>query len=48
LNQCTKLEAEMNRIRTIAKKEKQIARQVELNMQLKQLEGQLKTARELL
>jgi len=48
LQQCTKLEAEITRIRTIAKKEKQIAHQVELNMQLKQLEGKLKTARELL
>ncbi len=39
LRECSRLELEMLRLRTIAKKEKQIARQIELNMELKRVEA---------
>ena len=42
---CERLQAEINRLRAQAAKEKQIARQVELNLTLKQLNNQLDQAR---
>ena len=39
LNECELLEAEMARLRSVAAKEKQIPRQVELNLELKRLEA---------
>jgi len=48
LQQSTKLEAEINRLRAIAKKERQLSRQVELNRIVKNLEEQLKQTRDIL
>jgi hypothetical protein len=39
LRECARLEAEIVRVRTTAKKAKQISRQVELNLELKRLEA---------
>ncbi|MBT4511109.1 MAG: DUF4391 domain-containing protein [Chloroflexi bacterium] len=39
LRECSRLEIEILRLRTIAKKEKQIARQIELNMELKRVKA---------
>ena len=46
LAQCQQLEAEAAHLRAQAKKEKQIARQVELNLRLKRVEAQLAACRE--
>lgn len=46
LHECARLHAEITRIRTAAAKEKQMAKQVELNLELKRIEAQLATARE--
>jgi len=45
LADCERLDAEINRLRAQAVKEKQLARQVELNLTLKQLNSQLDQAR---
>lgn len=45
LQECEQLEAEASRIRTQAAKEKQIARQVELNLALKRVQDQLANVR---
>ena len=39
LGECARLEAEMARLRSMAGKEKQLARQVELNLELKRIEA---------
>jgi hypothetical protein len=39
LQECTRLEAEIARLRAAAAKEKQLARQVELNLALKRVEA---------
>jgi Domain of unknown function (DUF4391) len=44
LHECARLEAEIARLRAVAAKEKQISRQVELNLELKRVEAQLATA----
>lgn len=46
LQECTRLEAEAARLRTQAGKEKQLARQIELNLALKRVLAQLAAARE--
>lgn len=46
LAQCQQLQAEAARLRAQAQKEKQIARQVELNLRLKRVEAQLIACRE--
>ena len=45
LRECTRLDAESARLRASALKEKQIAQQVDLNLELKRVEAQLATAR---
>jgi len=45
LRECTRLEAEMARLRAAAGKEKQMARKVELNMELKRIEADHASAR---
>lgn len=45
LSECTRLEAEVVRLRAAAAKEKQIARQVELNLELKRVEAAHAAAR---
>lgn len=46
LAHCERLEAEVSRLRAQAAKEKQIARQVELNLTLKRVQAELATARQ--
>jgi hypothetical protein len=46
LRECTRLDAEIARVRAAAAKEKQMARQVELNLELKRVEALLAAARE--
>lgn len=46
LQECERLELEATRLRTLAAKEKQLARQVELNLALKRVQAQLATARQ--
>lgn len=46
LRECAHLHAEIARLRAAAAKEKQMARQVELNLELKRIEAQLATTRE--
>ena len=46
LADCERLEAEISRLRAQAAKEKQIARQVELNLALKRVQAELATARQ--
>lgn len=46
LQECARLEAEATRLRTQAAKEKQLARQVELNLALKRVQAELATARQ--
>jgi hypothetical protein len=46
LQECERLELEATRLRTQAAKEKQLARQVELNLALKLVQAQLTTARQ--
>ena len=46
LQECERLEIEATRLRTQAAKEKQLARQVELNLALKRVQAQLATARQ--
>lgn len=46
LQECDGLELEATRLRTLATKEKQLARQVELNLALKRVQAQLATARQ--
>jgi len=46
LAQCQQLQAEAARLRNQAKKEKQIARQVELNLHMKRVEAQLAACRQ--
>jgi len=46
LAQCQQLEAEAAHLRAQAQKEKQIARQVELNLRLKRVEAQLAACRQ--
>ncbi len=46
LLECERLELEATRLRTQAAKEKQLARQVELNLALKRVQAQLATARQ--
>ncbi|MDA8415593.1 MAG: DUF4391 domain-containing protein [Betaproteobacteria bacterium] len=48
LQECERLELEVNRLRTQAAKEKQLARQVELNLALKRVQAHLAAARHLL
>lgn len=43
---CAQLEAEINRLRAAARKEKQVAKLVSLNLELKQLEARLESARQ--
>ena len=45
LQDCQRLEVEMARLRSLAAKEKQVARQVELNLLLRRAQAQLETAR---
>jgi len=45
LRECARLEAEMARLRIIASKEKQVAKQVALNLELKRVETQWEQAR---
>lgn len=45
LSECARLDTEIARLRAAAAKEKQISRQVELNLELKRVERQLATAR---
>lgn len=45
LRECARLDAEIARLRAAAAKEKQVSRQVELNLELKLVETQLTTAR---
>jgi hypothetical protein len=45
LQDCEHLEAEINRLHSQAEKEKQLARQVELNLELKRVQAQLSSAR---
>jgi len=46
LVECEQLELEATRLRTLAAKEKQLARQVELNLALKRVQAQLSAARQ--
>lgn len=46
LRECARLDAEIARLRAVAAKEKQVARQVELNLELKLLECQWSEARQ--
>lgn len=46
LVECERLELEATRLRTLAAKEKQLARQVELNLALKRVQAQLSAARQ--
>lgn len=46
LQECERLELEATRLRTQAAKEKQLARQVDLNLRLKRVQSQLTAARE--
>jgi hypothetical protein len=46
LSECTRLEAEIARLRAAAAKEKQVARQVALNLELKRVEQQCAVARQ--
>ncbi len=46
LQECTRLEAQITALRAAAAKETQIARQVDLNLELKRAEAQLAAARE--
>lgn len=46
LEECERLEIEATRLRTLAAKEKQLARQVELNLALKRVQAQLAAARQ--
>lgn len=46
LQECERLELEATRLRTLAAKEKQLARQVELNLTLKRVQAQLAAARQ--
>lgn len=46
LQECERLELEATRLRTLAAKEKQLARQVQLNLALKRVQAQLATARQ--
>lgn len=46
LQECERLELEATRLRTLAAKEKQLARQVELNLALKRVQAQLAAARQ--
>jgi hypothetical protein len=46
LRACADIESRMAALRTVAKKEKQIARQVELNLELKRLQADYSAARE--
>ena len=46
LQECQRLEQEEARLRTLAAKEKQLARQVELNLALKRVQAQLAAARQ--
>lgn len=46
LQECERLEIEITRLRTQAAKEKQLARQVELNLALKRVQAQLAAARQ--
>lgn len=46
LSDCVRLEAEADRIKVLAAKEKQIARQVELNASLKRIQTELAVARQ--
>jgi hypothetical protein len=48
LNECQRLEAELTRLRKAAGKENQLARQVELNLEIKRLKAALQTAKEAL
>ena len=48
LDDCERLEAEISRLRHQASKEKQLARQVELNLTMKDVQAKLKVARQLL
>ncbi len=48
LKECTRLNTEITGLRAAAAKEKQVARQVELNLELKRVEAQLITARRIL
>ena len=45
LRECTRIEGEIARLRAAAAKEKQIARQVELNLELKRVEAAQAAAR---
>lgn len=45
LRECARLDGEIARLRAAAAREKQLARQVELNLELKRFEAQLATAR---
>ena len=46
LGECARLESEMARLRKAAAKEKQVSRQVELNLELKRMEAALATAKD--
>jgi len=46
LQECTRLDAEITRLRAAASKEKQLARQVELNQELKRIEAAKAAARD--
>ena len=46
LRECARLDAEIARLRSAAAKEKQMARQVELNLELKRVAAQLTSAME--
>ena len=46
LQECQRLELEATRLRTLAAKERQLARQVELNLALKRVQAQLAAARQ--
>lgn len=46
LRECARLDAEIARLRSAAAKEKQVARQVELNLELKRVERQRSAARQ--
>lgn len=46
LETCAQLENEINRLRAVARKEKQLAKLVELNLEIKDLEARLESARQ--
>jgi hypothetical protein len=46
LRECARLDAEISRLRAAAVKEKQVSRQVELNMEIKRVEAQLVSVRQ--